>query len=163
MALTLDPLLTCQHRSNYQTIFLHFTIKSDGMTCLILLGLQCLPNYVFHIFTSLQRRFLLPLYHVEFALLDFRSRLESSIYAAQITSKRKHNLTPNELSAYFLKKNRPDIVISKADKNLGTVNLNKDDYIAEGLRQLADRKYYSPVSSDNQALHDSLYRDLRHL
>ena len=98
--------------------------------------------------------------HVEFALLDFRSRLESSIHAAQITSKRKHNLTPSELSAYLLLKNRPDIVISKADKNLGTVVLNKEDYIAEGLRQLADRKYYSPVSSDNQALHDSLHRDL---
>ena len=40
------------------------------------------------------------------------------------------------------------IVIKPADKGGATVIMNRDDYVKEGMRQLADSKFYKQLESD---------------
>ena len=59
-----------------------------------------------------------------------------------------HNLTIEEARALKDIKGNNDIVIKKADKSSSIVVMNKDDYIAEALRQLSDEKFYRETNSD---------------
>lgn len=81
----------------------------------------------------------------EAALLEFRSELVSKTSAAR-NIRRKSNLSAAEQRAIEHLNSRKDIVICDADKNLGTAVLNTTDYVAEGARQLADKKYYRVVT-----------------
>ena len=40
------------------------------------------------------------------------------------------------------------IVIKPADKGGATVIMNRDDYVKEGMRQIADSKFYKQLESD---------------
>ena len=46
-----------------------------------------------------------------------------------------------------------DIIIKPADKGSAVVVLNRDDYIAEGYKQLSDTKFYNKVDTDLTAHH----------
>jgi peptide-methionine (R)-S-oxide reductase len=59
-----------------------------------------------------------------------------------------HNLTPPETQALTELKANKDIVIKPADKGSAVVIQNKIDYIAEGLKQLKDPKFYVEVDQD---------------
>ncbi len=49
---------------------------------------------------------------------------------------------------------RDDIVIKKADKGSNIIIMRRDDYVAEGLRQLSDTKYYLPQSENLTLKHN---------
>lgn len=83
---------------------------------------------------------------VETSILAFKTELFENVAASRFY-KRSPNLSKSERRAIEALNARTDIVICNADKNLGTAVLNKADYIAEGLRQLDDRKFYRKVAS----------------
>ena len=58
------------------------------------------------------------------------------------------NLTPEtRRELYDLKQNK-DIVIKAADKGYAVCLLQREDYIAEVMRQLSDTKFYQPVDTN---------------
>ncbi|CAJ0966383.1 unnamed protein product [Ranitomeya imitator] len=60
----------------------------------------------------------------------------------------RHNLTPLEKQALASLKDNSHIVIKPADKGGATVVMNKNQYIAEIKRQLADTTTYRKIQSD---------------
>lgn len=57
-----------------------------------------------------------------------------------------YNLTKDEAKALSELKNNHEIIIKKADKGGAIVIMDRDLYIAEGLRQLNNPKYYKPLT-----------------
>ncbi len=49
---------------------------------------------------------------------------------------------------------RDDIVVKKADKGSNIVIMRRDDYVAKGLKQLSDTKYYLPQSENLTQKHN---------
>ncbi|MDA8639334.1 hypothetical protein N9L31_00020 [bacterium] len=66
---------------------------------------------------------------------DFSAELQSR-FAAVKPRKLKPNLTSAELTARDSLRRREDIVILRADKNLGSVAMNTTDYELMGLEML---------------------------
>lgn len=64
------------------------------------------------------------------------------------TGKREYNLTKDENRALKELSNNPSLIIKKADKGGGIVVMDRDKYIAEALRQLADESTYRKLSKD---------------
>ena len=63
-----------------------------------------------------------------------------------ITATNKSNVTPSERNALkVMTKNRTTITVKPADKNLGIVLMNTDDYITHCLKLLTDGKTYRQV------------------
>ena len=65
------------------------------------------------------------------------------------------NLSYNESKALHTLKNNNNIVIKPADKGSSIVIMDKADYLQEGYRQIANEKYYKPLSSP-------IYPTIRH-
>lgn len=93
----------------------------------------------------------------EVGLLDFRHEMVTNVNNAR-HQRRKLNLTAGERRAMEKLNQRDDIIICNADKNLGTVVLNTADYIAEGLRQLSDTKYYRLVATIPEHCEEPVHR-----
>ena len=65
----------------------------------------------------------------------------------EIASNSKHNLTTTQKSAiHQLKQVRQDVIIKPADKNLGVVLMNTDDYVTQCLAHLTDKKTYRLIT-----------------
>lgn len=63
-----------------------------------------------------------------------------------ITTTNKSNVTPSERNALkAMAKNRTTITVKPADKNLGIVLMNTDDYITHCLKLLSDEETYKQV------------------
>ncbi len=73
------------------------------------------------------------------------------------TPPKQNNLTRSERSALTELKAMSDIIIKPADKGSAVVILNKKDYIAEGMRQLSDKKFYKKLDTDpTEAYNDKI-------
>ena len=62
---------------------------------------------------------------------------------------RRSNITHLEKEALTSLTNNDTIVIKPADKGGAIVVMNRKDYIAEGLRQLDDKKFYQRLEEDH--------------
>jgi len=82
----------------------------------------------------------------ETLLLAFRTDMTENVSSSRLI-KKKPNLTHVEKTTLIDLNARTDITICNADKNLGTVVLNTSDCVAEGLRQLEDKKFYRHVTT----------------
>ena len=71
-------------------------------------------------------------------------------------SKQVDNLTSEERLALYELRNNKDIVIKKADKNSTVVVINRNDYIAEGLRQLSTDHYVEIEKPDIISMHNMI-------
>ena len=60
-----------------------------------------------------------------------------------------HNLTKDEKKGINKLTSNKNLVIKPADKGGATVILNKEDYVAEGKRQLSDVDFYQKLTSDH--------------
>ena len=91
----------------------------------------------------------------ETALLEFRCDLLAALDAHRFR-RRPRNLSATEETALKQLNFRKDIVIRDADKNLGTVVLNADDYANECYRQLSEDKFYRLVTTipESHEAHD---------
>jgi len=59
-----------------------------------------------------------------------------------------HNLPRDEELAKANLKANKHIIIKPADKGSAVVVMNREDYIAEGVRQLSDQNFYKEVEKD---------------
>lgn len=66
-------------------------------------------------------------------------------YKRVLTKHTHQNLSKQEFKALNELKRSPDIIIKKADKGGGIVIMDRDLYIAEGLRHLKNTTYYKPL------------------
>lgn len=65
----------------------------------------------------------------------------------EIANNSKHNLTATQKSAiHQLKQVRHEVIIKPADKNLGVVLMNTDDYVTQCLAHLTDKKTYRLIT-----------------
>ncbi len=71
----------------------------------------------------------------------------------------KQNLTRDERKAMRELSKNPNIVIKKADKGSAVVIMNRDDYIAEGMSQLQNTKFYREVDHDLTLEHNVKIND----
>ena len=71
-------------------------------------------------------------------------------------SPNSHNLTREEEKARQELRNNCKIIIKPADKGSAVVIMNREDYIAEGLRQLGDTNFYKEVSDNFTKYHKKL-------
>ena len=77
--------------------------------------------------------------------------------AALETKRPAHdNLSHKERIAIAELKANKDIVIKPADKGSAVVVMNRKDYIAEGIRQLSDRRFYHKLETDLTDDHNKL-------
>lgn len=81
-----------------------------------------------------------------------------------ILLKEKFNLTREEFSSIKNLKSRSDIVIKPADKGGATVILDRENYIAEAMRQLNNKNYYKkldgPIFVDNKPKIANILQDM---
>ena len=72
------------------------------------------------------------------------------------------NISPNERKAIRELRDNNKIVIKPADKGSAVVILNREDYLAEGFKQLSDANFYQIQDSDLTEKHrteiQSLFR-----
>ena len=87
------------------------------------------------------------LYDVMYDITSHNYSFDHPFNHCIIKSGNKPNLTHDEWNAIKSLKDNPQIVIRKADKSNVFVVLNREDYINEGLRQLSDYNFYSPIRS----------------
>ncbi len=73
---------------------------------------------------------------------------ELDLAKTKLSAPLRNNLTKEERRALQELKLNTNIVIKKADKGSAVVIMNRDDYIAESLRQLNDGKYYVKTDVD---------------
>ena len=93
-----------------------------------------------------------PIYQPALSQLSYNNIIETYIHSTklilnthlpEITLPQRHNLTKNEQKTVkFLKRSRQQITIKPADKNLGVVLLNTDDYVTQCTIHLSDRNIY---------------------
>ena len=77
-----------------------------------------------------------------------RNSEEALLHNIRVNPKDNHNKFPSSLQVALKKlKNNPNLVIMPADKNLGLVLLDRDWYLKEGDRQLADVNVYKQVDT----------------
>ena len=81
---------------------------------------------------------------------------ESALENTQMNRPNRQNLRKSELSALQSLRKNSDIIIKKADKGSAVVIQNRTDYISEGLRQLADTKFYRQQKNDLTTFHKLL-------
>ena len=74
--------------------------------------------------------------------------IEQDLHRLKYKQPRKKNLNKEEYESIKSLKNNPDIIIKPADKGSAIVILNKDNYIAEGERQLQDEQFYEETNTD---------------
>ena len=74
--------------------------------------------------------------------------IEQDLHRLKYRQSRKKNLNKVEYQSIKSLKNNPDIIIKPADKGSAIVLLNKDNYIAEGERQLQDEQFYEETHTD---------------
>ena len=84
----------------------------------------------------------------------FITAVETDIKAHTPTNTRHDNLTPAERQSLVKLRNDSNIVIKPADKGSSVVVQDKDDYIAEAERQLADQRFYRKLDYDPTAEHE---------
>ena len=83
--------------------------------------------------------------HLEKYIDDSKDLLATNLETVCIN--RKDNLTTSQRTAlYCLKKNHHSVTIKPADKNLGIVLMNTNDYIQQCIIQLSDIKTYKLVA-----------------
>ena len=68
------------------------------------------------------------------------------------------NITRNDSKCLSDLANDSTIVIKKADKGGAVVIQNRADYVAKGLRQLSDGKFYQKVDSDLTVKHNEMVK-----
>ena len=73
---------------------------------------------------------------------------EQDLHRIKYRPHKKKNLTKEEYQSIKSLRNHPDIIIKPADKGSATVILDKDNYIAEGERQLQNEQFYEETNSD---------------
>ena len=66
--------------------------------------------------------------------------------------KENPNLKKSELRALQQFKNDTDIIIKPADKGSATFILDKEEYIAEGIRQLSIRNHYRKLQDPRKLI-----------
>ena len=76
-----------------------------------------------------------------------------------VKSPHSHNISRAEKDALKALSNNSDIVIKKAGKSGTTVILNRQDYIAEGERQLFDETFYKRVPTDLTIDHNNVVNE----
>ena len=64
-----------------------------------------------------------------------------------------NNLTSEERMTLYELRNSKDIVIKKADKSITVAVINRDDYIADGIRQLSTDHYEEIEEPDIESIH----------
>ena len=74
-------------------------------------------------------------------------------------TKRYNNLNKHELKALEDLRNQTDIVITNADKGGAVVIQDTTEYIKEANRQLNNRNFYKPVTTDLTPLHNKKIND----
>ena len=74
--------------------------------------------------------------------------IEQDLHRLKYRQPRKKNLNKEEYQSIKSLKNNPDIIIKPADKGSAIVILDKDNYIAEGERQLHDEQFYEETNTD---------------
>ena len=74
--------------------------------------------------------------------------IEQDLHRLKYRQPRKKNLNKQEYQYIKSLKNNPDIIIKPADKGSAIVILDKDNYIAEGERQLQDKQFYEETNMD---------------
>ena len=74
--------------------------------------------------------------------------IEQDLHRLKYRQPRKKNLNKEEYQSIKSLKNNPDIIIKPADKGSAIAILNKDNYIAEGERQLQDEQFYEETHTD---------------
>ena len=74
--------------------------------------------------------------------------IEQDLHRLKYRQPRKKNLNKVEYQSIKSLRNNPDIIIKPADKGSAIVILNKDNYIAEGERQLQDEQFYEETHTD---------------
>jgi hypothetical protein len=92
------------------------------------------------------------------ALETYISKTQTLINSviSNISSCSHSNISTNDMKIIYAMSARPDIVLAKADKNLGIVLMNTNDYKDECYRHLLDTNTYVELSSDN-AIHQTLF------
>ena len=85
---------------------------------------------------------------LETYLQELEKRILESDFNARSYAPVNRNLSREEQQTLENLREYDDIVIKKADNGLGVAIMDKDRYIAEGMRQLKDRQVYIPVSED---------------
>ena len=73
---------------------------------------------------------------------------ELGLLETEIKNPRRSNITHLEKEALTSLTNNDMIIIKPADKGGAIVVMNRKDYIAEGLRQLGDEKFYQKLEED---------------
>jgi Reverse transcriptase (RNA-dependent DNA polymerase) len=100
--------------------------------------------------------------HVERFLNEFQSDISSQITKLtrhQIVS-HENNLTMEEHIALESLAERRDIIIKPSDKGSMIVIMDREKYIAEGMRQLSMTQYYAPLQNSIQGETHALVRNL---
>jgi len=83
-----------------------------------------------------------------------------SIYKFETKPCKFDNLLPGEKQAIKELTNNPNIIIKPADKGGCTVIMNTVDYIAEAERQLSNREFYLPQTTDLTPIHNQKVKTL---
>ena len=92
------------------------------------------------------------------AIVIYLSSLEEKLMSMEIAKDKYNNFTREERRALYDLKNGKTIVIKGADKGWAVVVWDRDDYIQEAEKQLADKEIYDEVSNDPQPLIDAILR-----
>jgi len=100
------------------------------------------------------------LHHVKSNLLSAAASYTSDLYRSAL---RSYKNPPWLISSLRDLRNNKEIIVTEADKNMGIVLLDKDEYIAEGLRQLQCPKTYDKNITVNPVLFRRLYGLLRNI
>lgn len=100
------------------------------------------------------------LHHVKSNLLSAAASYTSDLYCSAL---RSYKNPPWLISSLRDLRNNKEIIVTEADKNMGIVLLDKDEYIAEGLRQLQCPKTYDKNITVNPVLFRRLYGLLRNI
>ena len=82
----------------------------------------------------------------------YLSSLEEKLIKAEVPKDKLNSLTKSEQKALYDLKNDKSIVIKSADKGLAVVVWDREDYIKEAEKELADEQVYEKVSKDAATL-----------
>ena len=83
------------------------------------------------------------------------SMIQNDTLSHKVNKSTSPNLTQPLYNALQSLSQNKEIIIKPADKGRKVVIMNRQDYIAEGLRQLSDRNFYTPTDTDLTPKHVS--------
>ena len=87
------------------------------------------------------------------SLEGYIAQNNSDLIKCKINTPRRQNISPNERKAIKELSSDSNIIVKPADKGGAVVILNREDYIAEGIRQLSDSKFYIQTDTDLSKTH----------